>query len=100
MADKGLDRIKTNECLPNGKLQLVSMVCAIQHIHCQDGVCHEPHYFLVGQIESNYDEVTGSFDAMGLNGDLLRGVYTYGFERPYAVQQRAIVPMVRGKRFY
>ena len=27
---------------------------------------------------------------------LLRGVYAYGFERPSAIQQRAIVPIVKG----
>ncbi|KAM0213593.1 hypothetical protein ACHAQD_009246 [Fusarium lateritium] len=48
------------------------------------------------RIESNYDEITESFDAMTLNSDLLRGVYTYGFETPSAVQQRAIMPMIKG----
>ena len=28
-----------------------------------------------GQIESNYDEVTDSFDAMNLKAELLRGMY-------------------------
>lgn len=28
---------------------------------------------LLGQIESNYDEVTDSFDAMDLKSELLRG---------------------------
>ena len=35
-----------------------------------------------------------SFDDMGLNEALLRGIYTYGFERPSAIQQRAIRPLV------
>ncbi|KAF4971526.1 hypothetical protein FSARC_1662 [Fusarium sarcochroum] len=48
------------------------------------------------QIESNYDGTTERFDAMALNSDLLRGVYTYGFENPSAVQQRAIMPMIEG----
>jgi len=34
-----------------------------------------------------------SFDEMGLNDPLIRGVYTYGFERPSKIQQLAIVPM-------
>jgi hypothetical protein len=29
----------------------------------------------IGQIESNYDEVTDSFDAMDLKPELLRGMY-------------------------
>ena len=49
-----------------------------------------------GQIESNYDETTDSFDAMNLKPDLLRGVYAYGFERPSAIQQRAIMPVIKG----
>ncbi|KAF7193943.1 ATP-dependent RNA helicase eIF4A [Pseudocercospora fuligena] len=49
-----------------------------------------------GQIESNYDETTDSFDAMNLKSELLRGVYAYGFERPSAIQQRAIMPVIKG----
>ncbi|KAH0253631.1 hypothetical protein KCU91_g18395, partial [Aureobasidium melanogenum] len=49
-----------------------------------------------GQIESNYDETTDSFDAMNLKAELLRGVYAYGFERPSAIQQRAIMPVIKG----
>lgn len=48
------------------------------------------------QIESNYDETTDSFDAMDLKSELLRGVYAYGFERPSAIQQRAIMPVIKG----
>ena len=48
------------------------------------------------QIESNYDETTDSFDAMELKPELLRGVYAYGFERPSAIQQRAIMPVIKG----
>ena len=35
-----------------------------------------------GLIESNWDQVTESFDDMGLNQQLLRGIYGYGFEKP------------------
>ncbi|KAE8386564.1 P-loop containing nucleoside triphosphate hydrolase protein [Aspergillus alliaceus] len=49
-----------------------------------------------GLIESNYDEVTDSFDSMDLKPELLRGVYAYGFERPSAIQQRAIMPIIKG----
>lgn len=37
-----------------------------------------------------------SFDDMPLHQDLLRGIYSYGFERPSAIQQRAIVPLHKG----
>jgi translation initiation factor 4A len=33
---------------------------------------------------------------MGLKEDLLRGIYAYGFEKPSAIQQRAIVPVIKG----
>ncbi|EXJ81098.1 ATP-dependent RNA helicase eIF4A [Capronia epimyces CBS 606.96] len=48
------------------------------------------------QIESNYDEVIDSFDSMNLKPELLRGIYAYGFERPSAIQQRAIMPVIKG----
>lgn len=37
-----------------------------------------------------------SFDEMNLREELLRGIYAYGFERPSAIQQRAILPCVEG----
>jgi len=37
-----------------------------------------------------------SFDDMPLNTMLLRGIYSYGFEKPSAIQQRSIVPMIKG----
>ena len=33
---------------------------------------------------------------MQLKSELLRGVYAYGFERPSAIQQRAIMPVIKG----
>ncbi|KAJ2718752.1 translation initiation factor eIF4A, partial [Coemansia sp. D1744] len=50
------------------------------------------------QISTNYEEeVIESFDDMGLDEDLLRGIYAYGFERPSAIQQRAIMPVLKGR---
>lgn len=40
--------------------------------------------------------VIPSFDDMPLHQQLLRGIYSYGFEKPSAIQQRAIVPMIQG----
>ncbi|CAH8350870.1 unnamed protein product [Eruca vesicaria subsp. sativa] len=53
---------------------------------------------LEGQDEffTSYDEVHESFDAMGLQENLLRGIYAYGFEKPSAIQQRGIVPFCKG----
>ncbi|EDO08581.1 putative eukaryotic translation initiation factor 4A [Babesia bovis T2Bo] len=48
----------------------------------------------IDAMESNYDEVVDSFEALKLNEDLLRGIYSYGFERPSAIQQRGIKPII------
>jgi len=48
------------------------------------------------EFEGNYEEVVDNFDNMNLQEDLLRGIYAYGFEKPSAIQQRAIMPLVKG----
>jgi hypothetical protein len=40
--------------------------------------------------------VVASFDDMNLKDDLLRGIYAYGFEKPSAIQQRGIMPILAG----
>ncbi|CAI0627951.1 unnamed protein product [Linum tenue] len=45
---------------------------------------------------ASYDEVHETFDSMGLQENLLRGIYAYGFEKPSAIQQRGIVPFCKG----
>merc|ERR1712183_596674 len=49
-----------------------------------------------GLIESNYDRVVDNFDDMGFKKEILKGIYAYGFEKPSAIQQRAIMPAVEG----
>jgi len=49
-----------------------------------------------GIIESTWEDVCEKFDDMGLNENLLRGIYAYGFEKPSAIQQRAIIPCCKG----
>ncbi|KAK8727170.1 hypothetical protein OTU49_009726 [Cherax quadricarinatus] len=49
-----------------------------------------------GVIESSWTEVATSFDDMNLGESLLRGIYAYGFEKPSAIQQRAILPCIKG----
>ncbi|KAI3375910.1 hypothetical protein L3Q82_004168 [Scortum barcoo] len=49
-----------------------------------------------GIIESNWNQIVDSFDEMSLREALLRGIYAYGFEKPSAIQQRAIVPCIKG----
>jgi translation initiation factor 4A len=41
--------------------------------------------------------VVDSFDDLGLQEGLLRGIYSYGFERPSAIQQRGIRPVLDGR---
>jgi len=48
------------------------------------------------RIESNWDQVVSTFDDMGLKDELLRGIYAYGFEKPSAIQQRGIMPVLAG----
>lgn len=47
--------------------------------------------------ESNWTETVESFDEMGLKETLLRGIYAHGFEKPSAIQSRAIIPVIHGK---
>jgi len=47
-------------------------------------------------FETNWEESIETFDAMELPEDLLRGIYSYGFEKPSAIQQRAIKPTMLG----
>jgi translation initiation factor 4A len=49
------------------------------------------------KFEADVLDVYKSFDEMGLNESILRGVYSYGFEKPSIIQQMGIVPMMSGK---
>jgi len=55
--------------------------------------------YIDGIIESNWTDVVEQFDQMNLREPLLRGIYGYGFERPSAIQQRAIKPCILGSFF-
>lgn len=48
-------------------------------------------------IDSNWEEAIETFDGMELPEELLRGIYAYGFEKPSAIQQRAIKPTMLGR---
>jgi translation initiation factor 4A len=54
---------------------------------------------VVGDVSAEIDElkVYESFDEMELPENLLRGVYAMGFEKPSAIQQRAIIPIKGGR---
>lgn len=98
MADKGLEDVPEGECLS------IPMFVTARDAQVSRAVSAAPTNLnllltplLPGQIESNYDETVDSFDSMNLKPELLRGVYAYGFERPSAIQQRAIMPVIKGK---
>lgn len=55
---------------PEGKLSQYALALAGDSL---SSASTDTHVFL-GQIESNYDETTDSFDAMNLKSDLLRGM--------------------------
>jgi ATP-dependent RNA helicase len=42
-------------------------------------------------------KVHNTFESMGLKDNLIRGIYAYGFEKPSAIQQRAITPIITGR---
>jgi len=51
-----------------------------------------------GVIETlGVDEVVETFDDLPLDEHLLRGIYSYGFEKPSAIQQRGIKPLLDGR---
>ena len=45
----------------------------------------------------NNDTIVDNFEHMGLREPLLRGIYSYGFEQPSAIQQKAIIPCCKGQ---
>lgn len=58
----------------------------------------QPQTFLTAdELDSNWDEVTETFDDMQLRTELLRGIYAYGFEKPSAIQQKAVKPVLLGR---
>lgn len=55
---------------------------------------------LEGELEAmttNWNEKVESFDNMDLKEELLRGIYSYGFEKPSLIQQKAILPLISGR---
>eukprot|EP01069_Polyplicarium_translucidae_P007712 Polyplicarium_translucidae@DN3143_c0_g2_i1.p1 len=49
------------------------------------------------EYDSNIDEPdVKSFEKLGLNELLLRGIYSYGFEKPSVIQSRGIMPILKG----
>jgi len=49
------------------------------------------------QFTTNWTKTVDSFDEMNLKEELLRGIYGHGFEKPSAIQQRGILPVIEGR---
>ena len=45
----------------------------------------------------NLDEKVERFEDMGLNNEVLLGVYGNGFVKPNPIQQKGILPIIKGK---
>jgi translation initiation factor 4A len=50
-----------------------------------------------GNVDEDYNQKVTSFDDMDLKEELLRGIYANGFEKPSAIQQKAIMPVLAGR---
>jgi translation initiation factor 4A len=48
-------------------------------------------------VQSNWDEIVQNFEDLNLKNELLRGVYGYGFTKPSIIQQKGILPLLKGK---
>lgn len=97
---------------PDGIIE-ASPICALQSINfafknqkCRRYVCLNlmiwfcffPLSFCFScSLQSTWNQIVDSFDEMSLKEALLRGIYAYGFEKPSAIQQRAIVPCIKGR---
>ena len=47
-------------------------------------------------METNFNESVETFDELNLKQELLRGIFGYGFEKPSSIQQKAILPIIKG----
>ena len=47
-------------------------------------------------LESEINQIK-SWDDLNLKNNLLRGIYSYGFENPSPIQQKAIYPIIENK---
>jgi len=49
------------------------------------------------EVKDNSVYCISSWDELELNENVLRGIYSYGFEQPSVIQQQAIKPIMMGK---
>jgi translation initiation factor 4A len=53
--------------------------------------------FVVETSDADSFPPVDNFDSMGLEENLLRGIYAHGFEKPSAIQSYAIMPQAKGR---
>jgi ATP-dependent RNA helicase len=67
-------------------------------IHDKFHLCEKETDSLEDEFKTSKEiKVVKSFDKMGLKEDLLRGLFAFGFEKPSAIQQRALIPIIDGR---
>lgn len=49
------------------------------------------------EFQSDLLEIAETFDKMNLKENLLKGIYSYGFEKPSFIQQKGILPVISGR---
>lgn len=72
----------------------------MKYLNCFKNLKKNDHIFVASLssiLQSNWNQIVDSFDEMNLRETLLRGIYAYGFEKPSAIQQRAIIPCIKGE---
>eukprot|EP00800_Vazella_pourtalesii_P006003 TRINITY_DN172_c0_g1_i3.p2 TRINITY_DN172_c0_g1~~TRINITY_DN172_c0_g1_i3.p2 ORF type:complete len:205 (-),score=48.72 TRINITY_DN172_c0_g1_i3:1253-1867(-) len=62
-----------------------------------NGTSHSPSLEDDPLQETSSYSIAEDFDDMNLKDELARGIYSYGFEKPSAIQQRAIIPCIKGR---
>jgi translation initiation factor 4A len=50
----------------------------------------------IGEFTDDNLSACTEFDGMNLKESILRGIFSYGFEKPSPIQQRAIIPLIKG----
>jgi translation initiation factor 4A len=59
--------------------------------------CDEPQKGASSSSKTTNEEIYEEFEHMKIAPNILRGIFTYGFEKPSTIQQKAIVPISTGK---
>ena len=57
----------------------------------------QPDTGVSNETPNNEEPVIDNFDNMRLKVNLLRGIYSVGFEKPSYIQQRGIIPITKGR---